>query len=1321
MALWPEWWGSRGLLVGGEGQPTLRWKGAERTEKLRGLGEGKGELVNFVHGMTSWSPAQNANGTARRGSVRHGVAGCCRPGLGICFKSILIPLSSPHIQQRPHREISCPRRHSKKITASRTSHRQPSSTPNGAFRTGCPQPGASAGATSCPPLSQFSCTCANFSALRRYYREVLQLSELTHGVSVRGLIAEQVVQVLSATQVAPDILSVVLKDAQGQFTERLVYPEDLLDCAIVTPQAAFQFDGDATRLRLVSEAIRIQLAHLFDPYLAIHTSQVLPLPHQITAVYGEMLNRQPLRFLLADDPGAGKTIMAGLLVKELMVRGELERCLIVAPGGLVEQWQDELATKFDLNFALLSRDRVTAHRLADPFGESPFWIARMDMLSRNPELQERLASHEWDLIVVDEAHRMSAQVQGRDIKPTKRFLLGKELSRQTRHFLLMTATPHNGKDDDFTVFMSLLDPDRFEGHQAGRTDASDLMRRMVKEDLRRFDGRKLFPKRQSETVSYALSPREQALYDDVTDYVRHEMNRAERLVGDENRRVNVGFALQTLQRRLASSPEAIYQSLRRRRERLEARLRTETAQTMPTPEDWEDFNDLDDTEATELEQAVLDHATTARNVQELRVEIEGLTVLEAQALQLKNSKEDSKWRELAGVLESPQMFRAGGERRKMIIFSEARDTLNYLAERIRTLLGQHEVVEVIHGGVSRDQRRAIVERFNFGGDLKILIANDAAGEGLNLQTANLMVNYDLPWNPNRLEQRFGRIHRIGQEEVCFLWNLLAANTREGDVYATLLSKLDAQARTLGGQVFDVLGQLFEGKPLRDMLMDAVRYGDRPDVRAQIHEKVAGAVDTEMLRKLLDLRALGNTRMDVSEVHRIRDDMERAEARKLQPHFIQAFFLAAFTELGGSVTPREAGRFELRHVPVRIRDRARELNPGQPVNRQYTRVTFDKTRVRDPLPEAAFLCPGHPLLDAVIDLTIHQNRAVLRQGSVLIDPLNRSTTPRLLAYVQHEVRDNRRSRGQNHTVISRRLQFVELQPDHSAQDAGPAPHLDYRAPTAEEEAVVRSMTQAAWLGEDVEALVRTYAARHLAPEHVHEVRAARLEYIGKVEQEVRARLTREMNYWDGRAHTLREQEKDGKTPRVNSQKASERAAELAERLERRMDDLHRERTISAGVPEIMGVALVVPESLLKSAGSRPAQRSVDVQARAEVEQAAMQATMQAERSLGREPRDVSAQRGLGYDLESRDPTTGRLHFIEVKGRWHEADTVTLTRNEILASRNAPEQFRLALVEVTPEGARPPRYLSGYPFREPGFAEVAATFHLGELLGMATEPH
>jgi superfamily II DNA or RNA helicase len=318
------------------------------------------------------------------------------------------------------------------------------------------------------------------------------------------------------------------------------------------------------------------MAYLFDPWMAVHLSLVEPLPHQISAVYEEMLPRQPLRFLLADDPGAGKTIMTGLFIKELILRGDLERCLIVAPGNLTEQWQDELYQKFHLDFELFTNDRFEASRTGNAFNEIPLGIARLDKLSRNEAIQDLILASDWDLVVFDEAHKLSASVFGGEIKYTKRYRLGQMLTQRARHLLLLTATPHNGKEEDFQLFMALLDPDRFEGRfreGVHSVDAADLMRRMVKENLYKFDGTPLFPERRAYTVNYHLSDLEAALYGRVTEYVKEEFNRAEQL--EKGRKGTIGFALMILQRRLASSPEAIYQSLRRRRERLEERLKEE--------------------------------------------------------------------------------------------------------------------------------------------------------------------------------------------------------------------------------------------------------------------------------------------------------------------------------------------------------------------------------------------------------------------------------------------------------------------------------------------------------------------------------------------------------------------------------------------------------------------------------------------------------------------------------------------------------------------------------------------------------------------------
>ncbi|MDP3178737.1 MAG: DEAD/DEAH box helicase, partial [Spirochaetaceae bacterium] len=406
---------------------------------------------------------------------------------------------------------------------------------------------------------------------------MIQLEQLQPRAAVRGIVPDALVVVVSVQWFGSAALELTYKTPGGKVANELLYRDDEARLEIVEQGRPWSFDGDGALFRLVSEALRIRLAHLFDPVLAVHTSVVDPLPHQITAVYEAMLPRQPLRFLLADDPGAGKTIMAGLLIKELIARGDLQRCLIVCPGSLAEQWQDELYRRFHLPFEILTNDKLEAARTGNWFVEANLVIARLDKLSRNEDVQQKLQAPDcrWDLVVCDEAHKMSATVFGGETKFTKRYRLGQLLSTLTRHFLLMTATPHNGKEEDFQLFMALLDGDRFEGrfrdgvHVA---DASDLMRRMVKESLLKFDGTPLFPERIAYTVPYKLSDAEAELYKAVTTYVREEFNRADALENDK-RAGTVGFALTVLQRRLASSPEAIYQSLRRRRERLEGRLR----------------------------------------------------------------------------------------------------------------------------------------------------------------------------------------------------------------------------------------------------------------------------------------------------------------------------------------------------------------------------------------------------------------------------------------------------------------------------------------------------------------------------------------------------------------------------------------------------------------------------------------------------------------------------------------------------------------------------------------------------------------------------
>ncbi len=1179
----------------------------------------------------------------------------------------------------------------------------------------------------------------------------VRLEDLTPNALLYGILPDTPVTVVSLQWFGDHAVELTYKDPAGRLGNVLLYRNDEARLELVEQGRPWSFDGDGALFRLVSEAHRIRLAYLFDPVLAVHTSLIEPLPHQITAVYEHMLPRQPLRFLLADDPGSGKTIMAGLLIKELMVRGDVHRCLVVCPGNLVEQWQDELYRRFQLPFEIATTDKLEAARTGNWFMENPLVIARMDKLAWDEGVQALLTAREcfWDLVVVDEAHKMSATFVGGEIKRTKRYRLGQLLSSRTRHFLLLTATPHNGKEEDFQLLLALLDADRFEGRfrqGVHRVDVSDLMRRMVKEKLVKFDGTPLFPERIAYTVPYRLSDLEARLYKEVTEYVREEFNRAEAL-GDERRAGTVGFALTMLQRRLASSPEAIYQSLRRRRERLERRLRElklwQRGAAVPLPpaqaldlEALEDLEEAPEEERGKIEEEVLDQATAARTIEELRAEIATLRRLEALAQEVRRRGEDRKWQELAGLLEeifhrpsgpgtgSPE----GGlpkpvssPRQKLVVFTEHRDTLNYLAERIRTFLGRPSAVVTIHGHMTREERKRAQEAFLHDPEVQVLVATDAAGEGINLQRAHLMVNYDLPWNPNRIEQRFGRIHRIGQTETCFLWNLVAIETREGDVYYTLLRKLEEARKALGGQVFDVLGKLqFEGRPLRDLLIEAIRYGERPEVRARLEQVVKEAVEVERLRELVEERALVQEVMDEPRLRRIREDMQRAEARRLQPHYIESFFLEAFRHLGGSIRPREPRRYEVTHVPAAIRERARTLGTGEPVLPKYERITFEKDLVALPgRPPAAFIGPGHPLLDATIDLILERHRELLRRGAVLVDEADPGDAPRLVFYLEHAVQDASLTPSGERRVVSRRMLYVEVDREGRARPLGYAPYLDFRPlredePPAEE---ILARPECAWIGRDLENLALAYAVGTVVPEHLQEVRHRRLAWIEKTRQAVKGRLTKEIAYWAHRAEELRLQEEAGKpNARLNSQEARQRAEELAARLKRRMEQLDLEAQISAAPPVVVGGFVVVPAGLLRGRPV-PFRESVD---RQEVAARARAIVMEVERRLGYEPVDREAEH-LGYDIESRDPRTGRIRFIEVKGRESGAEVVTVTRNEILTALNKPEDYILAIVEFLEGGDYRVHYIR-QPFRrEPDFGVTSVNYDLRKLLESAEDPH
>ena len=1176
------------------------------------------------------------------------------------------------------------------------------------------------------------------------------LEHLTPGSRLEGLVPGVVVTIVAATWNGSAAVTLTYRTDDGKTGERLVYRDDEQKLSLAQSGRPWSFDADGDLFRLASEARRIELAWMFDPYLAVQTSRLEPLPHQLQAVYHNMLDRQPLRFLLADDPGAGKTIMAGLLIKELGIRGVAERVLIVTPGGLVDQWQDELDLKFGLHFEILTREMIESSRTGNPFDEKPHLIARLDQLARSEDdLIPKLKATNWDLCVVDEAHKMSAHYYGNELKKTKRYRLGETLGQVSSHLLLMTATPHSGKEEDFHLFLSLLDSDRFAGRtRAGsrQVDTSDLMRRLVKEKLVRFDGRPLFPERRAYSPHFQLSDAEARLYHLVSEYVREEMNRAERLraKGEGRRGSAVGFALTILQRRLASSPEAIYRSLDRRRKRLENKLRearmhkrglelgAKIEGNLPSGATFEDLEgedfDPDDFTAEELEaleEELVDAASAAESIPELETELAVLSGLLEEARKLRESGQDRKWEELRHLLaDAPEMFHADGSRRKLIIFTEHRDTLNYLVDRIGTFVGRPETIVEIHGGVRREERRKIQEAFTQDPEVSILVATDAAGEGLNLQRAHLVVNYDLPWNPNRIEQRFGRVHRIGQTEMCHLWNLVAADTREGDVFLRLFAKLDQTREDLGSdQVFDVLGESFSDRPLRDLLLDAIREGDKPEVRAKLDEIVDAAAG-ERVKGLIKERALASDALTPTDVDAIRVEIERAEARRIQPQFVRAFFLQAFKHLGGRISDREQGRFEITRVPPSLRRRDRQIGSGAHLLTRYERVTFDRGLIQlEGHPPAEFIAPGHPLLSAIIDVVKEEYGLLLKQGAVLVDESDQNDTPRLLVYLEHEIRDGVKTRADERRVVSRRFEFVETDAAGAVGHAGWAPYLDFRPIADDELKLLEGILDTPWLTENPVESVEHHAIEEAVPRHRDEVRKRAEERVTKARGQIKARLESEIRFWDHRANQLKEQELAGKNPRMNSGRARARADELEIRLSERMAALDAELDISAQPPVVTGGALVIPGGLLERLRGEISEDAVIDRSREteRVDQAAVAAVLAAEERLGREATEM-AHHNRGYDVESITADGGLL-FIEVKGRIEGATDVTVSRSQIGIGRNSPDQFILALANV-PHDDSPPelRYLRR-PFEgmgEPHFASVKETFNFKKLWEAGEEP-
>ena len=728
--------------------------------------------------------------------------------------------------------------------------------------------------------------------------------------------------------------------------------------------------GDPTHFRLAAEAHRIRLAYQYDPHFAVSVSQVDPLPHQMDAVYSHLLTQPQIRFMIADDPGAGKTIMGGLTHKELKFRGLAERTLIVAPANLTDQWRRELKDKFGETFTVINRATVGATYGRNVWEDNPQCITSIDFVARQEEILNLLRDVHWDLCIVDEAHKMAAYCYGAKVNKTQRYEFGEFMRDRTDHMLFLTATPHKGDPDNFALLLQLLDRDLYANGsilaEASAHGENRIMIRRLKEEMKKFDGSPCFPPRNVKTLPYKLTPDELALYEAVTDYVQHNFQRAE---AAENR--NVGLALTVLQRRLASSMAAIRMSLERRLKRLKdlhklGQLKQEFGE-LP-----DDLDDLTESDRWHFEDDLVDRLTMAGTMAELETEIEDLEGLVKLAKANEKNVPETKFEELRSVISD----HLSGRDERLLVFTEHKDTLDFLIRKL-TNLGFYCCM--IHGGMPLE-KRIDAERDFFEHKRSIMVATEAAGEGINLQFCSLMVNYDIPWNPNRLEQRMGRIHRYKQEREVMIFNLVAENTREGEVMHRLLRKLADMRLALGSdRVYDVIGEIIPVPKFDALMKDwLAKRRSMAEILAEI-DLQTDEKQVQRIRADMEDKSLGSRYIDLSKLDA---DRQKSKEHRLMPEYIEKFFVEAYRSFGGTISTvkDEKGVWSINRVPPDLRKLPDSIERrfGK-IGHSYPKITFDKEQSHG-YSEVEFVGPGHPLFEGIVERVLRDYGDSLRQGT-----------------------------------------------------------------------------------------------------------------------------------------------------------------------------------------------------------------------------------------------------------------------------------------------------------------------------------------------------
>ena len=1074
------------------------------------------------------------------------------------------------------------------------------------------------------------------------------------------------VRVISVKDIGKNHIKI---EAVGLKTQRFydsLFSEEDIRLINILEERPFAFSSDGESLFLYLESHRIRNAFQFDPLYAVSVSQIDPLPHQIEAVYNYMMKNPRIRFLLADDPGAGKTIMAGLLLKELKYRGLVERTLIVVPGHLKDQWLREMKERFQEHFSIVDRNVMNTEWGKNVFADKNQVIISMDF-AKQEDVRFALRDVKWDLCIVDEAHKMAAYKYGQKISKTQRYTFGELISPLTTYLLFLTATPHRGDPENFRLLLDLLEPGFFANtsmlSESIQNKDNPLFLRRLKEDLKNFEGAPIFPPRTVETINYYLSDDEKKLYNAVTEYVEKHFNKAL-----EKEKRNVTFALTILQRRLASSLCAIRKSLERRRDRLrdlyEKGSLIQEGYTADASIDEDYIEDLEEEERWKKEEELLEKLTSAETLEELKDEIEKLESLVAMAKEVENKGVEIKLNELKKVMESEKLQET---KTKLLIFTESKDTLEYLVKKLKSW---GYSVAYIHGGMSLDAR--IKAETDFRNQAQIMVSTEAGGEGINLQFCWLMVNYDIPWNPNRLEQRMGRVHRYGQKHEVHIYNLVAKDTREGQILSKLFEKLSKIRSHLGSdRVFDVIGEVLVGKSLKDLIIEAIANPMMIDDILQDFERIP---DEEAIRKVREasLEALAVRHIDLT---RILGEQRRAMENRLVPEYVEEFFKRAAKALNIKMEKGKDGLWRIASVPLEVRNQPNEFKTkfGE-VRREYTKVSFDKYTAANA--QAEFVAMGHPLLEAVINTILSRYGQSTADGATFADPEGKKDG--VIWFLEAEIKD-----GKNE-VAGKRLFAVyqDLGPeDHKGEegDEKDAQNRHFQPLSLVSPAILWDLkplsTDAVGAAPQKEELkqeisldkdaVVSYVISEGLESYKKELLERRIRDAKIKEKYGIHSLDSMIAESDGKLASYYERQMKGENiPEVTIQNEQKKKEDLENKRQRLQKEIEAETHLYSTDPRVLGAARVIPGQLLPVAAGDE-----------EIEQIGMRIAMEYERKCGRTPEDVSLQ-NLGYDIRSYDEKAN-YRYIEVKARAKEG-AVAITPNEWLMAQRLKEEYWLYVV-------------------------------------------